>query len=147
MSEAVQTLPQLRFSVAFHAEAKLFFSGASAPALSSRCCHCFTAACLSGHTTPTFNVNNAKFNTALTVATWLSWLRICWNQLPAEERRPLQCVYVGVTRAHSQKETFNWCLVQFFSCICDFSLPRMHHFPFFPSFEKNRSLLLIGFRY
>lgn len=83
-------LLQLHFSIMFSDWSRRFDQWVHLLSVPGVCL--FTAVCFSSHTTLTFNMGKAKFNTLrlwllLQKSIWLSWLRVCWNQLPAEERR------------------------------------------------------------
>lgn len=90
------------------------FWPASAPALSSRCSRCPTAACFSSHTTLTFNTAKAKLNTHTSFdcyykkSIWLCLLK------PAASQRKEGCVCVGVCWVSPFIKASIWCSVEAF---------------------------------
>lgn len=96
-----------------------------------------------------FQYANAKFNTLklwlLLQSIWLRGLRVCWNQLPAEERRGVcVCVYVyvGVWKG-ARASPFTKADIQVELCSVwwgfrDLSLPRVHHNYPFKYFQWNK---------
>lgn len=135
--DAVQSLQQLHFSM---------FSTSECTCCQLQVFHCFTAACFSIHTMPTFNMANAKFNT---LKLWLllqspsgragyaSVETSCRLKKGGASKRVCACLGGG------QEEPFTKADIQLYLCsvwqgFWDLSLPRVHHNYPFKYFQLNK---------